>query len=29
VSFPDVYYFTYFIYHIGAVVAACFLSAGS
>jgi hypothetical integral membrane protein (TIGR02206 family) len=28
VSFPNVYYFTYFIYHIGAVVAACFLVLG-
>jgi hypothetical integral membrane protein (TIGR02206 family) len=28
VSFPSVYYFTYFIYHIGAVVAASFLVLG-
>ena len=27
-SFPSAYYFTYFIYHIGAVVAACFLVLG-
>jgi hypothetical integral membrane protein (TIGR02206 family) len=27
-SFPSVYYFTYFIYHIGAIVAACFLVLG-
>lgn len=27
-TFPDVYYFTYFIYHIGAVVAACLLVFG-
>jgi hypothetical integral membrane protein (TIGR02206 family) len=27
-SFPSVYYFTYFTYHIGAVVAACFLVFG-
>ena len=27
-SFPSVYYFTYFIYHIGAIVAACFLVFG-
>ena len=27
-SFPNVYYFTYFTYHIGAVVAACFLVLG-
>jgi hypothetical integral membrane protein (TIGR02206 family) len=27
-SFPSVYYFTYFAYHIGAVVAACFLVLG-
>jgi hypothetical integral membrane protein (TIGR02206 family) len=27
-SFPSVYYFTYFVYHIGAVVAACFLVLG-
>jgi hypothetical integral membrane protein (TIGR02206 family) len=27
-NFPSVYYFTYFIYHIGAVVAACFLVLG-
>jgi hypothetical integral membrane protein (TIGR02206 family) len=27
-SFPSVYYFTYFTYHIGAVVAACFLVLG-
>jgi hypothetical integral membrane protein (TIGR02206 family) len=28
-SFPSVYYFTYFSYHTGAVVAACFLVFGS
>jgi hypothetical integral membrane protein (TIGR02206 family) len=28
VSFPNVYYFTYFTYHIGAVVAACLLVLG-
>ena len=27
-SFPSVYYFTYFIYHVGAVVAACLLVFG-
>src|SRR5271154_7146227 len=27
-SFPSVYYFTYFIYHDGAVVAACLLVFG-
>jgi hypothetical integral membrane protein (TIGR02206 family) len=27
-SFPSVYYFTYFGYHIGAVLAACFLVLG-
>lgn len=27
-SFPSIYYFTYFGYHIGAVVAACFLVLG-
>lgn len=27
-SFPNVYYFTYFTYHIGAIVAACFLVFG-
>lgn len=27
-NFPSVYYFTYFIYHIGAVVAACLLVFG-
>jgi hypothetical integral membrane protein (TIGR02206 family) len=27
-SFPSVYYFTYFIYHVGAIVAACFLVLG-
>lgn len=27
-SFPSVYYFTYFIYHGGAIVAACFLVLG-
>ncbi len=27
-NFPSVYYFTYFIYHIGAIVAACFLVLG-
>jgi hypothetical integral membrane protein (TIGR02206 family) len=26
--FPSAYYFTYFVYHIGAVVAACFLVLG-
>jgi len=28
VSFPDVYYFTYFIYHVGAIVGACLLVLG-
>jgi len=28
VSFPSVYYFTYFTYHIGTIVAACFLVFG-
>jgi hypothetical integral membrane protein (TIGR02206 family) len=28
VSFPSVYYFTYFSYHIGAIAAACFLVFG-
>jgi len=28
VSFPSVYYFTYFIYHVGAIVAGCFLVLG-
>jgi len=28
VSFPSVYYFTYFAYHVGAIVAACFLVFG-
>lgn len=28
VSFPSVYYFTYFTYHIGAIVAACLLVFG-
>jgi len=28
VSFPSVYYFTYFVYHGGAIVAACFLVFG-
>jgi hypothetical integral membrane protein (TIGR02206 family) len=28
-SFPNVYYFTYFTYHIGAVLAACFLVFGA
>lgn len=27
-SFPSVYYFTYFTYHVGAIVAACFLVFG-
>jgi hypothetical integral membrane protein (TIGR02206 family) len=27
-SFPSVYYFTYFIYHVGAIVAACLLVLG-
>jgi hypothetical integral membrane protein (TIGR02206 family) len=27
-NFPSIYYFTYFIYHVGAVVAACFLVFG-
>ncbi len=27
-SFPSVYYFTSFIYHIGAIVGACFLVLG-
>jgi len=27
-NFPSVYYFTYFTYHIGAVVATCFLVLG-
>jgi len=27
-SFPSVYYFTYFTYHLGAVVAACLLVFG-
>lgn len=27
-TFPSVYYFTYFIYHVGAVVAACLLVFG-
>jgi hypothetical integral membrane protein (TIGR02206 family) len=27
-TFPSIYYFTYFTYHIGAVVAACFLVFG-
>ncbi len=27
-SFPSIYYFTYFGYHVGAVVAACFLVFG-
>jgi hypothetical integral membrane protein (TIGR02206 family) len=27
-NFPSVYYFTYFIYHVGAIVAACFLVLG-
>jgi len=29
VSFPDVYYFTYFVYHIGAIVGACLLVLGA
>ncbi len=28
VSFPSIYYFTYFTYHIGAIVAACLLVFG-
>jgi hypothetical integral membrane protein (TIGR02206 family) len=27
-SFPSVYYFTYFVYHIGAIVGGCFLVLG-
>ena len=27
-TFPSVYYFTYFTYHIGAIVAGCFLVLG-
>jgi hypothetical integral membrane protein (TIGR02206 family) len=27
-NFPSVFYFTYFTYHVGAVVAACFLVFG-
>lgn len=27
-SFPSVFYFTYFTYHVGAIVAACFLVYG-
>ena len=27
-SFPSVFYFTYFIYHVGAIVAACLLVFG-
>ena len=27
-TFPSVYYFTYFVYHVGAVVAACLLVFG-
>ena len=27
-TFPSVYYFTYFTYHIGAIVGACFLVFG-
>jgi hypothetical integral membrane protein (TIGR02206 family) len=27
-NFPSVYYFTYFTYHIGAVIATCFLVLG-
>jgi hypothetical integral membrane protein (TIGR02206 family) len=27
-TFPSVYYFTYFTYHVGAIVAACFLVFG-
>lgn len=27
-TFPSVYYFTYFTYHIGAIVGACFLVLG-
>jgi hypothetical integral membrane protein (TIGR02206 family) len=28
-NFPSVYYFTYFIYHVGAIVGGCFLVLGS
>jgi hypothetical integral membrane protein (TIGR02206 family) len=27
-SFPSVYYFTYFVYHIGAITAGCFMVLG-
>ncbi len=27
-NFPSVYYFTYFLYHIGAIAAGCFLVLG-
>jgi hypothetical integral membrane protein (TIGR02206 family) len=27
-SFPSIYYFTYFIYHVGAIVGGCFLVLG-
>ncbi len=27
-SFPSVYYFTYFVYHVGAIVGACLLVLG-
>lgn len=27
-AFPSVFYFTYFIYHVGAIVAACLLVVG-
>jgi hypothetical integral membrane protein (TIGR02206 family) len=27
-SFPSVYYFTYFVYHVGAIVGGCFLVLG-
>ncbi len=27
-SFPSVYYFTYFTYHVGAIIAGCFLVLG-
>jgi hypothetical integral membrane protein (TIGR02206 family) len=27
-TFPSVYYFTYFVYHVGAIVGGCFLVLG-
>lgn len=27
-NFPSVYYFTYFVYHVGAIVGGCFLVLG-